>query len=119
MRFLRFCSLRWYADELPGVTSPSNVLDRYWTMTDSGLDLTGTNAQLKFYYLTADLTGSVNENTMIVARKPSAGSWQQYTPGARDTAGNTITMDNVPGFSTWTLANPGSVPVIFSKLLAE
>lgn len=104
----------------PGVSSPSSVLDRYWTLTDTGsLDLSGTNTQLRFHYLQSDVSGTVNESTLVVARKPTAGSWQQMMPSTRDTANNVVTVDNVTGFSTWTLAAPGALPVTLISFSAE
>lgn len=103
----------------PGVVNANNVINRYWTLNGTGLDLTGTSTQLKFHYLTSDITGGVNEGSMVVARKPSGSGWQEFTPGSRDTVNNTVTVDNVPGFSIWTLAQPTAAPVKITGFSAD
>ena len=103
--------------DAPGVASPSGALDRYWTVTGSGLNITGTVPQLQFHYLQADVSGSLNENTMIIARHSTA--WEELTPGFRDTTNNVIETNVIPGFSVWTLANPGAVPVVVTRFSVE
>jgi hypothetical protein len=100
----------------PNALSTSGVLDRYWTVTANGFDPAGCELQL--HYLQSDVSGSVNENTMVMTRY-TGGVWQEFTPDFRDVAGNIVTRYGVPGFSIWSVANPGSVPVAVSRFTAE
>lgn len=95
----------------PNVVAGSGVLNRYWTLTATGFDPSGLEVQ--FNYLDSDVTGTVNESTMVLARY-TGGGWQEITPGFRDTAGNVITTFSAPGFSIWTAGNPSDVPVRIS-----
>ncbi|MBX7247352.1 MAG: YHYH protein [Candidatus Sumerlaeaceae bacterium] len=96
----------------PSAVAPSGVLDRYWTVTATGFNPAGL--ELQFHYLDSDVTGTLNENTMVLARY-NAGAWEEITPDFRDTSSNIITEFSVPGFSVWTAANPGAAPVNLSR----
>jgi hypothetical protein len=100
----------------PNVATPGSALKRYWNVSASGFNPTGT--ELQFHYLDADVPGTLNENTMIIARYNNGG-WQELSADFRDVAGNVIMRGSVPGFSVWTAAAPGAVPVAVSEFSAE
>ncbi len=81
----------------------ANQLARYWTLTNGGL----TSADLTFNYLDADIVG--NENNYSIRKYD--GSWS--SPGGTVTAGsNSAAITGVTSFSSWTLAEPATVPLI-------
>jgi hypothetical protein len=100
----------------PNALSPAGVLDRYWTVTATGFDPAG--CQLQFHYLQSDVTGTLNENAMVLTRY-SGGGWTEFTPDYRDTTSNIIMKASLPGFSIWSAANAAAVPVNLSRFSAE
>jgi hypothetical protein len=100
----------------PNVLSPANALKRYWNVSATGFNPAG--AELQFHYLDTDVPGTLNESTMIIARY-SGGGWQELTADFRDVPNNVIMRGSVPGFSIWTAATPGAVPVTVSSFAAE
>lgn len=92
------------ATDHPNVYNPAGSLDRYWTLTQSGLS--GFTGTLVFTYLDADVTGTVTESTMIAGRYLT--DWVEY-PAIIDTVANTATVNGVTTLSDWTLGNSGAL----------
>lgn len=85
----------------PNINDPTKALQRYWTLT-----ATGVTADLTFNYLDADVPMTANENNFIVVKYNGAFSIpsnQTVTP-----ASNQATVTSVSSFSDWTLAEPSA-----------
>lgn len=93
------------AQDHPNAARPLGTIDRYWTLTPAGFDLSAGSATLVFTYPPADLTGSVLESSMIAGRR-TGGTWQLY-PGTTviSPSAHTATITGVNGFSEWSLGN--------------
>ncbi|MDX6443283.1 MAG: hypothetical protein QOH71_357 [Blastocatellia bacterium] len=88
----------------PNITG-ANALQRYWTLTGSGLT-TG----LTFHYRGGQPTaGDVNGNEALYKIFKYSGGFTQPANQSVDTAAHTATVTGVTSFSDWTLAEPGSV----------
>jgi len=83
----------------PSAADPTKTLDRYWTITPSGIS--GVTATLVFHYLDGDVTGALEEANMIAAAWDGA-TWTSY-PTTIDTVNNTATVTGITTFSDWTL----------------
>jgi hypothetical protein len=85
----------------PNIQSPQNALQRYWTLT-----ATGVTADLTFNYLDPiDIPVTANENNFVIFKYDGAFS----LPGGTVTpAANTATITGVTSFSDWTLAEPNA-----------
>ncbi|HRU53520.1 MAG TPA: hypothetical protein P5245_03325 [Candidatus Sumerlaeia bacterium] len=83
----------------PNAADPAKTLDRYWTITPSGIS--GVTATLVFHYLDGDVTGGLEEANMIAAAWDGA-TWTSY-PTTIDTVNNTATVTGITTFSDWTL----------------
>jgi Peptidase family C25/Right handed beta helix region len=84
--------------------NPAKALQRYWTLTGSGLTVSMT-----FNYLQADVMGSEATYQLF---KVSGGITQRFAhnPPAVviDTTANTAFISGVTSFSDWTLGEPGA-----------
>jgi hypothetical protein len=80
--------------------SGTNALQRYWTLTATGL-----TANLTFNYLAGDVVGT-EANYKIFKYD---GSFTQFTPNSLDTTNHIATLNGVSSFSDWTLAEPVAV----------
>ncbi|MCU1268000.1 MAG: hypothetical protein JWM21_4318 [Acidobacteria bacterium] len=85
----------------PNFASPQYALQRYWTLTG-----TGVTADLTFNYLDpTDIPGTANENAFVIFKYNGAFT----TPGGTVTpATNSATITGVSSFSDWTLAQPNA-----------
>ena len=82
---------------------PSISLQRYWTLTATGL-----TADLTFNYLDpTDIPVTANENNFVIF-KYAAGAFTQ-PGGSVNAAANTATITGVTSFSDWTLAEATAV----------
>jgi hypothetical protein len=81
----------------PNMQNPALALQRYWTLTGTGM-----TADLTFHYLDpTDISG--NESNYIIIKHETNFT----TPaGTVDTTNNTFTVPGVSSFSDWTLAEP-------------
>ncbi len=77
---------------------PANRLGRWWQIENPGGGV--TNANLHFGYLDGDITG--NENNYRAFR--ITGGTASYINSSINTFSNIASMENVTGFSDWTLA---------------
>ena len=85
----------------PNLGTPSLALQRYWTLTGTGL-----TADLTFNYLDpTDIPGTANENNFVIFKYD--GSFTQ-PGGSVNTAANTASVSGVSSFSDWTLGEPGA-----------
>lgn len=87
----------------PGIQPLSQVINRHWRLTASGV-----TANVTFNYLDpTDLPGTVTEAGLQVLRHES-GNPANYSNqgGTIDTAANTATINGVSAFSDWTLGMP-------------
>jgi hypothetical protein len=85
----------------PNFAAPQFALQRYWTLTGSGV-----TANLTFNYLDpTDIPITANENNFVIFKYDGAFSMPggSVNPGA-----NTATITGVTSFSDWTLAQPNS-----------
>ena len=79
---------------------------------------TGLNATIVFRYDDADLNG-LTEGTLSLFRSEDDGATWQEVGGAVDAAANTITATGVDGFSLWTAAASGALPVELASFSAQ
>jgi FG-GAP-like repeat len=81
----------------PNIPSPTHALQRYWTLT-----ATGVTADLTFNYLDpTDIPGTANENNFAIFKYDG----MLTTPGGSvNTGANTASISGVTSFSDWTLA---------------
>jgi hypothetical protein len=81
----------------PNIPTPTHALQRYWTLT-----ATGVTADLTFNYLDpTDIPGTANENNFAIFKYDGTLT----TPGGSvNTGANTATISGVTSFSDWTLA---------------
>jgi hypothetical protein len=85
----------------PNIVTPSHALQRYWTLT-----ATGVTADLTFNYLDpTDIPVTAVENNFVIF-KYSGGF--TMPGGSVNTAANTASITGVTSFSDWTLAEPGA-----------
>jgi hypothetical protein len=109
------------AGDHPNVASATGALDRFWTLSPTGIDISAGAATLAFSYPAGDVTGSVVEASMAAGRL-SGGVWQVF-PNPASTSVNTgshvATVTGVTGFSDWTLGNQIDLPVHLSALSIE
>ena len=88
---------------LLALPNPAAELNRYWTLTATGL-----TANVTFNYLDpTDIPAGVNENNFVIYKFDNG---TLTTPGGLvNTAANTATIVGVSTFSEWTLAVPAPV----------
>jgi S-layer family protein/all-beta uncharacterized protein len=85
----------------PNIATPTKALQRYWTLTG-----TGVTADLTFNYLDpTDIPGTANENNFVIFKYNGSFS---MPGGSVNTGANTASIAGVTSFSDWTLAEPGS-----------
>jgi hypothetical protein len=85
----------------PNVVTPAAALQRYWTLT-----ATGVTADLTFNYLDpTDIPGTANENNFVIFKYDGAFT---MPGGSVNTAANTASITGVTSFSDWTLGEPGA-----------
>jgi DNA/RNA endonuclease G (NUC1) len=87
----------------PNFPAPSKALQRYWTLT-----ATGVTADLTFNYLAGDVPGTANENSFSIFKYN--GTLTQ-PGGTVNAATHTATINGVTSFSDWTCAEPLGTPV--------
>lgn len=85
----------------PNIADPTKALQRYWTLTGTGM-----TADLTFNYLDPpDVPGTANESLFFIFKFD--GSFT--APGGTvNTAANTASITGVTVFSDWTLAEPAA-----------
>jgi CSLREA domain-containing protein len=86
--------------------SGTNALQRYWTLSGSGL-----TANLTFHYSTSAPNDVVGDESLYKIIKYD-GSFTQFTPnatGANSAQDHFATLNNVSAFSDWTLAELASI----------
>ncbi len=105
------------AADHPDVADPAGTLDRTWSVSAPGIDLSAGAAQLAFTYAPGDVTGTVIEANMVAGRRAGA-SWQHF-PTAVDTGTRTAVVAGVTAFSDWTLGNSAAVPVALSAFAVD
>jgi peptidase C25-like protein/fibronectin type III domain protein len=89
----------------PNVLSPTHALQRYWTLTG-----TGVTADLTFNYLDpTDIPMTANENAFVILKYDGMFT---MPGGMVNTAANQATITGVTSFSDWTLGEPGSPTAI-------
>jgi hypothetical protein len=87
----------------PNIAVPAKALQRYWTLTGSGI-----TADLTFNYLDPiDIPVTANEAAFVIFKH--AGSFSM-PGGSVNTGANTATINGVISFSDWTLAEPSAEP---------
>ncbi|MBA4251427.1 MAG: hypothetical protein C0425_10585 [Chlorobiaceae bacterium] len=88
----------------------SNVLQMYWTLTNSGL----TSADLTFNYLDAHVVG----NELLYELGRYSSGWAFPSPFTINTTTNTVSINGVTTFSDWTLGEGGALPVELTSFTA-
>jgi FG-GAP-like repeat len=83
--------------------TPANTLQRYWTLTQSGI----TQADITFQYPQADVPVTALENQFRFVRNNGGASNTYFAPTAIDATNNIATLENVTQFSPWTLQDLG------------
>jgi CSLREA domain-containing protein len=93
--------------KLPNI-SGANALQRYWTLSGSGI-----TANLTFHYRGGNPTaGDVVGNEANYKIFKYDGAFTQFTPdatGSNSASDHFATLNNISSFSDWTLAEPGVV----------
>jgi len=85
----------------PNIGTPTHALQRYWTLT-----ATGVTADLTFNYLDpTDIPAMANENIFVILKYDGAFT---MPGGSVNTVANTANITGVTSFSDWTLAEPGA-----------
>ena len=85
----------------PNILSPTHALQRYWTLTGTGI-----TADLTFTYLDpTDIPGTATESLFVIFKFDGTFT---MPGGTVNTAANTATITGVTSFSDWTLAEPGA-----------
>lgn len=93
--------------------SSAGLITRYYKI-DPSVN-TGLNASVRFYYLDAELNGTVETSAVLWKSSDNGISWVQITPDARNTSTNWVQKNNVNDFSLWTIGNSNSaLPVVLS-----
>lgn len=90
------------AGDHPSIGAVSEAIDRYWTLTPTGIS--GFTATLVFNYLDADVTGTAVEADLVAASW-NGSSWTFYPGTVIDTVNNTATVAGVTSLSDWVLIN--------------
>jgi hypothetical protein len=85
--------------KLPAI-SGANALARYWTLTGTGL-----TADLQFFYLASDVTGTESSYAII----KSSGGALSLPGGSVNAATHIASIGGVTSFSDWTLAEPAAI----------
>jgi hypothetical protein len=85
--------------KLPAI-SGANALARYWTLTGTGM-----TADLQFFYLAGDVTGTESNYSII---KQSSGVLT-LAGGSVNPATHIASINGVTSFSNWTLAEPAAI----------
>lgn len=85
-----------------------NSILRYFVVTPT--TNSGLNATVVFNYDQTEVDGTHDENTYVLYRKPTAGTWQQRG-GSVNTSTNQITLAGIDAFSEWTVDEGSSLPV--------
>ncbi|MFN2579063.1 MAG: Ig-like domain-containing protein [Pyrinomonadaceae bacterium] len=88
----------------PNFPAPSKALQRYWTLTG-----TGVTANLTFSYLASDVPGTADENNFVIFKYN--GTLTQPPGGSVSAATHTATINGVSSFSDWTCAQTLGTPV--------
>ncbi|MEN3334180.1 MAG: hypothetical protein V7641_3545 [Blastocatellia bacterium] len=88
----------------PNLGGPNNALQRYWTLTASGL-----TANLTFHYLQADIPAAASESSFVIIKYESSFT---FPGGSVDANANTATINGVSSFSDWTLGQPNAPTAI-------
>jgi hypothetical protein len=87
----------------PNIAVPAKALQRYWTLTASGV-----TADLTFSYLDPpDVPGTATEGNFVIFKYNGGFS---MPGGTVDTMANTASITGVTSFSDWTLAEPAAEP---------
>jgi hypothetical protein len=85
----------------PNIADTTKALQRYWTLT-----ATGVTADLTFSYLDPpDVPGTATEANFVIFKYSGGFS---MPGGTVDTNANTASITGVTSFSDWTLAEPGA-----------
>ncbi|MDQ1592641.1 MAG: hypothetical protein QOG71_3268 [Pyrinomonadaceae bacterium] len=92
-------TMRATQGKLPAI-SGANALARYWTLTGTGM-----TADLQFFYLAGDVTGTESNYSII---KQSSGVLT-LAGGSVNPATHIATINGVSSFSNWTLAEPAAI----------
>ncbi|HJR07106.1 MAG TPA: Calx-beta domain-containing protein [Pyrinomonadaceae bacterium] len=85
--------------KLPGI-SGANALARYWTLTGTGL-----TADLQFFYLAGDVTGTESNYAIV---KQGSGVLT-LAGGSVNASTHVASINGVSSFSNWTLAEPSAI----------
>jgi len=96
----------------PNIQPPDHALQRYWTLTASGV-----TATLVFHYVDPpDVPPTADETIFHIYRHDSV-----FTDlgGVVDPVADTGTITGVNQFSDWTLAEPGATPVELLNIQVE
>ena len=85
--------------KLPAI-SGANALARYWTLTG-----TGFTADLQFFYLAGDVTGTETSYALV----KNSGGTLTFPGGSVNAATHIASISGVTSFSDWTLAEPAAI----------
>jgi hypothetical protein len=81
----------------------SQSLTRHWSLDPAGI----TAADITFRYQQTDLPGTANENGLRFIRRSGSLTTDQGI-SSLDTTNNIATLNNVTGFSDWSLGQPAA-----------
>ncbi|HJQ25162.1 MAG TPA: C25 family cysteine peptidase, partial [Blastocatellia bacterium] len=84
----------------PNLGGPNSALQRYWTLSATGL-----TANLVFHYLQADVPAAASESSFVIIKYEGGFT---FPGGSVDATANTATINNVSTFSDWTLGQPNA-----------
>jgi hypothetical protein len=96
----------------PNIPNPTMALQRYWTLT-----ATGVTADLTFNYLDpTDIPGTANESNFVIFKYDGSLT---MPGGSVNTGANTATITGVTSFSDWTLAEPAPAAPVLTSAVSE
>jgi len=92
----------------PTGLDPDRFIGLRWVIESDG-NISFVNATLVFHYDEAALNG-IDPTTLTVVIRDAAGVLTEYQ-GIVDTVARTVTVSNIPGFSTWYVGAPAATHV--------
>jgi len=81
--------------------SPSQSIQRYWTITPSG----PTQANITLSYQSSDVPGGANESAFQILHQNGSGTFG-FAPTSFDVPTHTFVINGVTAFSNWSVGTP-------------
>jgi hypothetical protein len=94
-------------------TSPTDYLNRYWTVTQSGI--TGFSCNADFVYADGDVAGT--ESNLTLGKWDGGPEWYGYGYGNPTT--NTLSATGITSFSDFTGGETGALPIQLASFVGS